>query len=802
MRNILHYAFLFLTACIPSFLFSQQKECIKIDWSRHYGGTNQEIANDIQQTQDGGYIVAGFTRSVDFDVASNFGSADYWILKLDTAGQIEWEKTFGGTDFDIATSVVQTPDGGFAAAGGALSSNGQVNGSHGAEDVWVIKLDPSGNLQWQRAIGGFQNERAERIRNTSDGGFIVAGYSQSKDGDLTNNNGDFDYLMVKLNGSGNIEWQRSFGGSLADFGYDVRETSDGGFVMAGSTFSNNGDVGSNKGLYDYWLVKVDAGGSLLWEKSFGGSGEERAYSMITTADNGIAVAGSSTSSDDDLPGNNGSYDVWLMKTDAGGNLLWSKNFGGSSEDRAFSLGLTANQEFLLAGLSVSSNGDVSTNYGSKDAWLLKLDPDGNLLWEKNFGGTSEDRFYAILQTLDGGYVGAGLSASGDKDLDGNNGLQDLWVLRMGPDSLKFDLGADTSLCAGETLLLKVAQDSALYQWQDGSSNMDFTVSSPGTYWVEVNQEGCKTRDTINVNYIGDIPVQLGNDTVLCQGETLVLDTGIDGASYNWKNGTSAPTLPVQFPGTYWVEVTKDGCQFFDTIEVGFITVQLDLGKDTFLCQGQLLPLNVAQPDAAYRWQDGSTNPTYNIAESGLYWVEAGLGGCVKTDSIIVTFQTRPDTILADFAYICEDEGIWLDASQPAASYTWQDGSTNPKYKAVVPGKYSVEVTIHGCPFSDEVELRPCEECLYVPNVFSPNGDGINDLFQGFPGCEILNYRLLVFDRWGSLLFESFQPSSGWDGNFKGKKMDIGAYAFLIGFDYINNNKVKHQQRKGIVNLLR
>jgi gliding motility-associated-like protein len=793
---------LLLSALLPSLLFSQQKECISIVWSKHFGGTNKENANDIQQTADGGYIVAGFTQSLDGDVSNNFGSADYWVLKLDKDGDIEWEKSFGGFSFDIASSVVQAQDGGYVVTGGAVSSDGQVSGNHGLEDVWVIKLDATGNLLWSKTYGGTMNERAEKIRTTSDGGYILAGYSESNNGNLSANNGDFDYWLIKLNQNGDIEWQHSIGGSLADFGFDARETADGGYIMAGSTFSTDGDVSENEGFYDYWIVKVDATGNLLWEKNFGGGGEERAYSLVTMPDGSTVVAGASNSFSNDVPGNNGSYDYWVMKMDNLGNLVWTKNFGGSSEDRAFTLALTSSQELLVSGFAVSSNGDVSNIYGGKDAWLLKLDAEGNIIWEKNFGGSLEDRFTSIIQTSDGGYVGAGFSASNNFDLPGNKGLHDLWVLRLGPDSLKINLGADTSLCGGETLLLKVEEDTATYLWHDASTNIDFLVDGPGTFWVEVDKEGCKGSDTIVVDYIVDVPLELGSDTVLCQGETLLLETGIDDASYNWKNGSTAPSLPVEFPGVYWVEVNKENCIFYDTISVGFINVNFDLGDDAYICQGQSLLLDATVPGAEYRWQDASTEATFEVGETGLYWVRAGLGGCQKSDSVFVEVQLRPDTILADFSFICEGEGIWLDATQPGATYLWQNGATGPKLKAVEPGIYSVKLDINDCIFEDEIELRPCEECLYIPSAFTPNGDGINDLFQTFPGCEINNYRQLVFDRWGNLLFESNDPAQGWDGTFKSKKMDTGSFVFAIEYMYNNNGQAKRQTKRGIINLLR
>ena len=788
---------------IPVFLFSQQKECVFIDWSKHYGGRKHDGANDLRQTTDGGFIAAGYSRSQDQDLSGNAGLADFWVVKLDSLGEMEWQKSFGGSDNDIASSVQQTPDGGYIVAGGSVSFDGQVTGNHGLEDVWILRLDAGGNLLWAKTYGGTLNDRAESISPTSDGGFIVAGYSESNDGDLTGNKGDFDYWIFKINASGNLLWERNYGGSFADFGFDAQQTSDGGYLMTGSTFSGNGDVGGNQGFYDYWIIKLDGSGNLLWEQNYGGPGEERAYGIVLTADGGAVIAGASNSSSGDVPSNNGSYDNWVIKTDGNGNIVWNHVLGSSTEDRAFALSALQDGGVLVAGFASSSNGGVGSNYGSKDAWLVKLDAGGQLVWEKNFGGSLDDRFYAVIELADGGFAGAGFSTSSNIDLPGNNGEQDLWVVRLSPDSLQINLGNDTTLCAGEGLLLDLTEDDLTYLWSDGSTLPVFLVSSPGEYWLEIDKEGCKSRDSILVDYVSETPVSLGADTILCEGETLLLDPGIPGAAVLWKGGTTDPVLPVQTPGNYWVEVSKDGCEYRDTIGVNFTKVDFDLGEDAFLCDGQSIPLDVTLPDATYRWQDNSTAPVYVITEPGEYRVEVTQGGCQRSDTIFVEYQLAPDTLLPKVSFICENEAIWFDVTQSGnVSYLWQNGSTDPKLKAVAPGKYEVAVTINGCTFRDELDLRPCEMCLYVPNVFSPNGDGLNDVFQGFAGCEILDYRLKVFDRWGMLVYEGDQPDEGWNGDFRGKKAGQGAYVYLIEFEILNNGKTLRQVRQGTVALVR
>lgn len=786
----------------PSFLFSQQKECVTVEWSRNYGGFLNDSANDVIQTNDGGFVAVGFSRSSNFDVSQNYGKSDYWVLKVDSIGDVEWEKNFGGSENDIASSVVQAPDGGYLVAGGSVSFDLEVIGNNGNEDVWVLKLTPDGVVEWTKTYGGSSNERAESIEMTTDGGYILAGYSDSQDGDVGSNHGDFDYWLVKIDPDGNLLWENNFGGSFSDWGFDVKQTPDGGYLMAGSTFSDNGDVSSNNGFYDYWLVKTDANGNMEWEQNYGGTLEERAYSIVLTQNGEAIIAGTSNSGDWDLPGNNGSYDYWLIKIATNGDLIWSNNFGGSAEDRAFALAETSDGDYLVTGFSVSVNGDVGGNYGSKDAWLIKFDTDGKVIWENNFGGTKEDRLFAIIERNGQGFLGAGLSASDNNHLPANQGGQDLWLVSLSPDSLSIDLGNDTTLCSNDGLLLNIDLDDITYLWQDGSTAPAFAVGTEGAYWLEIDKDGCKARDTIQVDYLSHETVDLGTDTILCEGETLLIAPQIEDAQYFWRDGTIEETFLVTIPGTYWVTVTKDGCEQKDTLEVDFTEIEIGFDENAFICQGDDSVLDAEHPQATYLWQDNSTEPSFLVNGPGIFSVTVTVGGCNNSDTISIDFQPGPDSIFMQYEFICENQGIWFDASFPDATYLWQDGSVEPRYKAVLEGNYSVQVSINGCVFEEEAELISCERCLYTPNIFSPNGDGFNDVFRSFPICDLLNYQQQIFDRWGNLVFESYATDESWDGTHKGQKADLGTYTYLIRYDLMNNGRPMPQQRIGAVDIIR
>lgn len=783
-------------------LNAQSGACVMVEWSENYGGAFDEGANDVIPTTDGGFLSVGFSRSSNNMVTQNQGKADYWIVKVDSLGVLEWEKSYGGSENDIASSVVQTPDGGYIVAGGAVSFDVNVVGNHGEEDVWVLKLDSQGQLEWGKTFGGSLNERAESIVPTLDGNYLLAGYSESFDDDVNDNFGDFDYWAIKIDINGNLLWENNFGGSQSDFCFDAKTTSDGGFILVGSTFSNNQNVNSNNGFYDYWVIKIDASGNLVWENNFGGTLEERAYSVIVLPNDGAIIAGTSNSSDFDVNGNFGNYDFWIIRVDASGNMIWEKNLGGSSEDRAYALTLLADGTFLSAGYSSSNNGDVGNNFGSVDAWLIKMDVDGNLIWEKNLGGSKEDRLYAIAQNMTDGYIGAGLSASNDNHLPDNFGGRDLWMINLSPDSLAIDIGNDTTLCFNENLVLELEMDDITYLWSDGSTDPFLAVGESGEYWLEIDLFGCLARDTINVDYLTETGVSLGNDTILCEGQTLLLSFDIPGAEYEWRDGTMNDSFLVEIPGNYWVTIYKNGCEQKDTIQVDYTSIEIGFDDEAFICEGETLLLDVAEPQATYLWQDNSTQPNYSISGPGVYWVKLTQNGCSFSDTVRVDFQDGPDSIFATHQYICEDEGIWFDATFPGATYEWQDGSVEPLFKAVQPGNYEVAVNINGCVFTEKVDLIACEKCLFIPNIFSPNGDGINDDFLTAATCELLDYHEVVFDRWGNLVFESFDQSLYWDGMYKGQKADLGVYAYLITYFLENNGKLEPQERSGTVTIIR
>ena len=412
----------------PILLFSQAP--FQVEWEKSLGGSAADFAYSIDPTEDGGFVVAGNTSSTDGDVTDNHGQTDVWVVKLDDDGQISWKKALGGTSFDGANDIKQTNDGGYIVAGYTASNDEDVFGNHGGRDFWIVKLDAFGNISWQNTVGGNSTEVAHSIDQTSDGGFIAMGYTASFAGDVIGNHGEIDIWVVKFDASGNISWQKCLGGTSSEEGYEIEQCEDGGYIVVGGSQSNDGDVNGNYGSSDYWVVKLDATGEITWEKNYGGSFNDMAHSVDQSNDGGFLISGISSSSNGDVSAANGGRDYWVIKIDSSGNLLWEKSLGGNGTDVCYAISQTPDGGSIVAGISTSLDGIISGNHGEEDYWIIKLDASGNVSWQQMLGGSSTDDPKSIQPTSDGGYILSGYSYSNDGDLSRNQGSSDFWVVKL------------------------------------------------------------------------------------------------------------------------------------------------------------------------------------------------------------------------------------------------------------------------------------------------------------------------------------------------------------------------------------
>jgi hypothetical protein len=404
---------------------------IAIDWQKCLGGSLNESIHSIQQTNDGGYVIVGLTDSNNGDVSGNHGQGDAWVVKLSNLGVLQWQKCLGGTLTEGLTSIQQITDGSYIIAGTTQSTNGDVSGYHGEDDIWVVKLSNLGVLQWQKCLGGTLNEGLSSLQQTTDGGYILSGDTNSNNGEVSGNHGGNDAWVVKISNLGVLQWQKCLGGTSDDFGYSIQQTTDGGYIVAGTILSTDGDVsGFRGGSSDAWVVKLSSLGVLQWQKCLGGNLNEELYSIQQTTDGGYIAVGYTSSTDGDVSGNHGGNDAWIVKLSSLGGLQWQKCVGGTSGDTLNSIQQTTDGGYIVAGSTSSTNGDVSGNQGAQDVLVIKLSNLGLLQWQKCLGGTSNEFGKFIQQTTDGGYIVASVTNSNNGNVSGNHGVQDAWVMKL------------------------------------------------------------------------------------------------------------------------------------------------------------------------------------------------------------------------------------------------------------------------------------------------------------------------------------------------------------------------------------
>jgi hypothetical protein len=402
------------------------------------GGVSSDEGFSSAMADDGGSFIAGRTASAGGDVHgfhnSNGGilGPDMWVVRLSAAGDTLWERALGGSGSDVATGITKTTDGGCVVAGWTSSHDGDVTINRGATDIWLVKLSAQGIIQWQKTIGGSDEEKANAVVATADNGYIVAGSTKSSDFDLAGitNIGNTDLLVAKVDANGVTQWIKTYGGSGDDEALAIIATTGNGYLLAGSTTSNDHDVTGAKGNSDVWALKLDAEGNKQWSKDYGGTNIDIATAATQTTDGGFAIAGYSNSLDGDVQGNHGSSDCWIVKLDANGSKVWAKSLGGSSDDQGNAILALPGGGMIMAGYVNSNDGDVTGNHGDNDIWIVKLDAAGNKKWARAFGGFGAETANSILLTSPNTIQLTGSASNNDHDVAGNHGSFDIWVLTV------------------------------------------------------------------------------------------------------------------------------------------------------------------------------------------------------------------------------------------------------------------------------------------------------------------------------------------------------------------------------------
>lgn len=412
------------------------------------GGTANDVLFDIEINGDTYVFGGGSNSNISGEKTENSrGSNDFWILMQNSTGSPMWQRTIGGAQSDVCKSICVT-DSGIMAGGVSYSgiSGDKTETNRGIGDYWLVKLNGSGIIEWQKTIGGNGLDVLTSVANTSDGGYVVGGWSDSNISGEKDDNArasSIDYWIVKIGATGLIEWQKTFGGEGVDNLNVLKQTSDAGYILGGSSSSSNSfdKTGECRGLSDYWILKLDSAGNIVWQTTAGGSGNDQLTDLVECPDGSFIAIGYSSSdiSGDKTENSRGSSDYWIVSLHPDGTLGWQRTIGGNSYDEAYTICPTVDSQYLIGGTSASSiSGEKNENSrGLADSWIVKIDGTGNITWQKTIGGDSADSVYAIKQTSDAKFILGSNShsgISGEKN-DSCRGETDFWIVGLEPDLL-------------------------------------------------------------------------------------------------------------------------------------------------------------------------------------------------------------------------------------------------------------------------------------------------------------------------------------------------------------------------------
>lgn len=409
---------------------------VDIEWEINFGGSKSEWSHRIITTSKGDVVIAGLSSSSDGDVGEHLGNDDGFVLKIDSNGLILWKQVIGGIFTDRFFDLEEDRDGGYLLFG---HSNTVTSQTIRSSDSWLVKLDVNGEIMWEKKFGGLGYDVGYDLELTSDGGYLMTG-------EIGMSVLNSDVHVIKLDSNYDVVWDKSYGGSKAETSFSLLELSDGSFIIGGRTESVDGDVSAGFGYNSYWLLRLDENGSIIWEKTLQGTTDRLGWD-ISLADGG--------SNSFMLAGTNEDEDFLLIKLNYSGDVVWDKSYGGSDYDRIYHINATDDGGYLVGGVTFSKDGDISTNLGENDCWIVKLDSIGTLEWEKTIGGSRYENSTDFALLEDGCFYLSAATNSSDIDVSGNNGEFDIWVVKLRQDNL---MCSDTTfqsieICEGDSIFI-------------------------------------------------------------------------------------------------------------------------------------------------------------------------------------------------------------------------------------------------------------------------------------------------------------------------------------------------------------
>ena len=867
-----------------------------IEWENHIKA-GSVLMPDIVQTPDGGYAVS--LSSWKRECNETPTGLDYYLIKLNSKGEVEWKKNYGGSKNEYAYAIGITPDKGYIIGGHTDSNDGDVSGNHGGRDYWVIKLNATGDLVWQKTLGGSLDEEAFALAVSPDGGCVVTGRTYSNDGNVSGLHGNSDAWLVKLSSTGNLQWQKSLGGSMFEVGMAITHSNNGGYIMASTASSGDGDVhnrhNSLSASSDCWITEVSATGNIIWDKCYGGSFNEQAFGIERTYDGGYVVTGTAESGDGDLSCNKGSEDMWLFKINGTGVMQWQKSFGGNLYEEGHSVAPLADNSYVIAAYTCSqtiagyhkSAGSVGS---CADLMIIKLAPEGAAVhpevkidpataavcagrattltasvknagintvfqWEKNgtpVGGNSP--YYTASDLRENDVVKCTIvpaSSCGVAEAP----VSDQIIIKTSHNNIQPEINITASsdfLCSCGSIKFQAGVKNAgvlpVFTWKvnekrqpSGGPVLITSELHPGDvvtcYYTDASiciNGGAVMSNTIMIQGGGStdpsVSISAQNETV-CEGSPVKLFAAARNSgthpAYQWQvngvnvgttdsliisspsNGdriTCVVTVDPSFPCSS-VATTKSNEIVLSVRQRTSTSATIDVASTT-ICKGDDVEIRATAVNAgtfpSYQWklngaeyaENGAVFKSSALSDKDqlLCVVMPGNDVCdaapVQSNTIVFTVKDAPSVHLTPVDTIAK-RGVKVPVQAVVegkmASFRW-----NPEAMLVdpsslqtttIPLRESIQLNLqvmaqNGCiveAFS-KINIR---SALFMPNAFSPNRDGKNDVFRIPEGTSIGLKEFSVFDRWGNKVFSTNNISQVWNGTLNGQPSPAGVYVYFI-----------------------
>ena len=700
-----------------------------------WGGNKIDYLANIIPLSGNQYLFGGTSQSDPGCTKSSicYGGDDMAIFVLDDIGNKLWEKSYGGSGADRLLDVQQVAAGGFILSGGTWSGPSGIKSSpnFGKEDIWIVRVDDTGNILWEKTFGSADFEWAIKAIPTADGGFLIAGNNTS------GNFGLWDYIVMKLDAAGNQLWIQYYGGTGYDILKDMLQTPDGNFLLSGIS---NSPADGNKtapqyGSYDHWLLCIQPDGAPLWDKTYGSASSEEGGKLLALIDGNYLITG------DDNIGTAGT----IRKIDPQGNLLWTRSCGPGLFKTASQ---AANGDIYVAG---ESNDDGMRGCKTTplmgaitDYWITVFDAAGNKIGDMDYGGTAEDYMITDIKVVDRDVWVMGQTSSG---ISGNKtvpacGNWDGWIIRL---SRKLFIQPPTpvDICSNNNNFTvsfssyNPHQSGNVFTVQLSDVNGNFStntnigslISSPSVFkTVFVSLPGnLPASDNYKIRVISSLPadtssgysiiyhnspeVNLGNDTTICNNIPVTLTTGSlsPGNQFLWNDGSTGSTLTVSNAGTYACTVQNSCGTATDAIQITTKPVPVaDIGNDRNFCEGTTITLqSTSQPaDVSYLWNTGAVTPDLVVKTGDSYWLHITNACGTTGDTIFVTMDPQPVKQLNRDTVLCYGTSRTLIASAGHAGYLWYDGQGGETRSVSEPGEYWVQITgNNGCITRDTATIK-------------------------------------------------------------------------------------------------